>query len=157
MAIAEKYRQIVKNSTLAAGGIGVIGAFMPAADLAAMTTLWVKITLDIAEKSGHKLDQAYATKMVTAVLTGVAGYVGGSKILTWVLQGIPVANLAGMGINAGLNALYTYRMGHALSSLFDKGSFDMSDYATTAVYMLSLLAGIPRPEEIGDFIAIIAN
>ncbi|MEM7370674.1 MAG: DUF697 domain-containing protein [Bacteroidota bacterium] len=158
MAVPKKYRQIVRTGTVAAGGIGVPGAFSFGADIAAMSTTWIAMILSIADKSGHRMNNVYASKLCASVLSGVGAYVGGSKIAMKLLHLIPAAGtLAAIGVNSLLNALFTYKMGHALSRLFDKGDFDEGDIADMAATLLTLVACFPTAGEIADFTSLMTD
>ena len=156
MAVKQKYRGIVRTATMSAGAIGVPGAFSFGADVAAMSTIWVSMIIAISEKSGHKVNGAYAAKLASCVLAGVGAYVGGSKIAMKLLHLIPVAGtLSAIGVNSLLNGLYTYKLGHAISNLFDKGRLDLSDGAVAAATILSLVTCIPTPGEMSDVVVLI--
>jgi uncharacterized protein (DUF697 family) len=157
MAINWQYRDIVRNATLAAGAIGVPGAFSFGADITAMTATWGAMTVAIAKKSGHQMDAAFSAKVVTGVLAGVAGYLGGSKIATALVSLIPGGVLVAVGVNSALNALFTYKLGDALAKLFDKGQFDSSDVATAVTTLLSLVVGMPTFGQLRDFGSLLAE
>ena len=128
MAVKQKYRDIVKNATIAAGIIGAPGAFSFGLDATAMSATWVSMIVAIAKESGQEIDTIYATKLAAGVLAGVGAYVGGSKLATQAFHLIPGAGtLAVVGINSTFNALFTYKLGDAISNLFDKDGFDISD------------------------------
>jgi hypothetical protein len=59
-------------------------------------------------------------------------------------------NIAAMGVNATLNYIFTYKIGHALSNLFDKGGYDLLDVSSLIPKVLSLITPIPRLKEISD-------
>ena len=86
-----RYHSIVKKAALAAGALGVPGAFSFGLDISGMSGIWIAMTLAIAKESGHEIDQAFAAKFIAAVTAGVAGYVGGSKVATTLLHLIPGA------------------------------------------------------------------
>jgi len=156
MSVKAQYREIVRNGTVSAGAVGVPGAFSFGLDVTAMTTIWGAMMIAIADRSAHRTDKVFVTKVVAGVLAGVGAYVGGTKIATMLLHLIPGAGtLAAMGVNSGLNALFTYRFGHAISDLFDKGSFSPSDVATAVTTVLTMVACLPHPNEILDFLSIL--
>ena len=158
MAISNKYRSTVRKATLAAGAIGVPGAFSFGADVAAMSTTWIAMIKSIANKSGHAIDNAYAVKLAGAVLAGVGAYVGGSKIAMKFLHLIPGAGtLAAIGVNSSLNALFTYKMGHALSKTFDQKGLDSSNATEMTCMLLSLVACLPTFHEFNDLYHLMRN
>ncbi|HKH48047.1 MAG TPA: hypothetical protein VKM72_25590 [Thermoanaerobaculia bacterium] len=151
MAIDQKYRDVVRNATLAAGAAGIPGAFSFGADVTAMAATWGTMIVAIAKRSNHRVDPAFAAKLASGVLTGVAGYVTGSKIATTAMSLIPGGVLLAVGVNSGLNSLFTYRLGLALSKLFDKGKLDASDATTAVTTLLSLMIGLPTWGQLRDF------
>lgn len=156
MAVKEMYRNIVKVATAAAGAVGVPGAFSFGLDVTALSAIWITMIISIADKSGHKVDKSFAGKLAAGLLAGVAAYIAGSKLAIGLLHLIPGAGtLAAIGVNSLLNALYTYKMGHALSNLFDKGGFDMSDVNWVAGNLMSVVLTVPTPSEIADVISMI--
>jgi uncharacterized protein (DUF697 family) len=156
MAVKKQYRDIVRRATVASGAIGVPGALSFGLDVTAMSGVWVTMILAISDKSKHRVDKVFATKLAAGVLAGVAAYVGGSKIAMGLLHLIPGAGtLAAMGVNSSLNALFTYKLGHALSNLFDKGEFDDSDVTNAIHALLTLIVGLPTWSEMSDLVALI--
>jgi uncharacterized protein (DUF697 family) len=153
--VPDKYRGIVGAGAKAAGAIGVPGAFSFGLDVTVMGVIWTSMVLAIAEKSQHKVDKAFAIKLTTGVLAGVAAYVGGSKLAMKLLHLIPVAgSLAAIGVNSSLNYLFTYKFGNAMAKLFDKGTFDTSDTQEVIITLLTLVAAIPAVDEVGDMIQL---
>lgn len=60
-----------------------------------------------------------------------------------------------MGLNSFLNAIFTYKFGHAMSGLFDKGSFDDGDVTAAVSTVLTLIACVPTIDEASDFFSIV--
>lgn len=161
-----KYQSIVKNSAMAAGALGVPGAFSFGLDVTGMSGIWIAMTLAIAGESGHDVDRAFATKLVAAVTAGVAGYVGGSKVATTLLHLIPGAgSVAAMGVNSALDFLYTWRLGSALANLFDKPEFVPGDIGTMAWNIIQVIGPLPTFRELvgiarilrGDMDSVVTN
>jgi hypothetical protein len=158
MAVKAQYREIVRNGTLTAGAAGLPGAFSFGLDVSVMSGIWIAMMIAISSESAHRTDKIFATKLVSGVLAGVAAYVGGSKIAVGLLHLIPGAgSLAAMGVNSGMNALYTYKFGHAMSNLFDKGNFDEGDVTAAIAAVLTLVACIPSFDEISDFVSMVKS
>jgi hypothetical protein len=155
MAIPQKYRSTVNAAAKAAGGLGVPGAFSFGLDVAGMITIWSLMIREIAIVSGHRVDAHFAKKIAYGVGAGVAAYVGGSKIAMKLLHLIPgMGTLAAIGVNTGLNFLFTYKLGSALAKMFDKGAFDDGD-VTEAVYVLTtLVAALPALSDVSDMMAL---
>ncbi len=157
MAIPQNYRSTVNAAAKAAGGLGVPGAFSFGLDVTGMITIWSLMIREIAIISGHRVDASFAKKIAYGVGAGIAAYIGGSKIAMKLLHLIPgLGSLAAIGVNSGLNFLFTYKLGSALSKMFDKGAFDDSD-VTEAVYVLTtLVAAIPAWSDLNDMY-VLAN
>jgi uncharacterized protein (DUF697 family) len=144
-----RYHPIVKKSAVAAGALGVPGAFSFGLDVTGLSGIWITMTLAIAKESGHEIDRAFATKLIAAVTAGVAGYVGGSKVATTLLHLIPGAgSLAAVGVNSALDFLYTWRLGCSLSNLFDRSDFMPSDVRRMAMDIVHIIGPIPTFKEI---------
>jgi hypothetical protein len=151
MAVKQQYREIVGAASKAAGLVGIPGAFSFGLDVTVVGGIWAGMIVALGAKSNHQIDKTFALKLSTGVLAGVAAYVGGSKIAMKLLHLIPGAGtLAAIGVNSSLNYLFTYKVGHAISNLFDKGSYDASDVNNLVTTTLTLIVGIPTLGEIGD-------
>jgi len=155
MAVKKQYRPIVGAASKAAGIIGVPGAFSFGLDVTVMSGIWAAMIISICAKSNHKVDKTFALKIATGVLSGVAAYVGGSKIAMKLLHLIPGAgSIAAIGVNSTLNYLFTYKLGHAFSNLFDRGEFDDEDVKGLVMTLLTLVAAFPTLDEIGDMASL---
>lgn len=94
------------------------------ADLPLIALIWVGLLLAIAERTNIRLDEEGATKIATAVASGVTSFAFGTKAATTVaswLLAIPSAGLSlllGAGINAGLNWKLTDAFGKAVARYF---------------------------------------
>jgi uncharacterized protein (DUF697 family) len=157
MAIKEKYRSIVKTATVAAGAMGIPGAFSFGLDVTAMSSIWITMIVSISRKSNHEVDGVFAAKLAAGVLAGAGAYVVGSRVITNILPFLlPVAgSFAAMGVNSALNAWYTYKLGQAISNLFDKGDFDSSDAMAAVKTISTLIIGLPTYGEMADVMALL--
>lgn len=156
--IPEKYKPIVGAAAKTAGAIGVPGAFSFGLDVTAMTGIWGTMTVAIAEKSGHKVDKIFAGKLASAVLVGVGGYVGGSKIVMKLFHLVPGAgSIAAMGVNSFMNAWFTYRVGKALANLFDTGDYSPKDLKSMVQYLLIIIMPVPTISELGEAVSLMAG
>ena len=142
MAIAPKYADIVTNAARWAGGIGVPGSVFPPLDIAAMSFIWIKMTRDISQRSGHKVNWYFASKLIYAISAGSLLYIGGSKLINALLHAIPgVGTVTAAGANAIFNYVYTNRLGNMLIAQFEKPTFDkeslfsMATNIATAVFV----------------------
>jgi hypothetical protein len=155
MAIEKQYREIVGAASKAAGLIGVPGAFLFGLDVSVVGGIWAAMVVALGAKSNHKIDKVFAFKLATGVLAGTAAYVGGSKIAMSLLHLMPgIGSIGAIGVNSTLNYLFTYRLGHAMSKLFDKGGYDEVDVSALITTVLPLVAGIPNLDEIRDMITL---
>jgi uncharacterized protein (DUF697 family) len=153
MAIKQPYREIVGAGSKAAGLIGIPGALSFGFDVTAIGAIWATMILGLANRSNHKADGVFAFKLASGVLAGIGAYVGGSKIAIGLLNLVPGAGtIAAMGVNGSLNYLFTYKLGHTMSTLFDKGEYDESDLNTLVTTVLTLLVAVPSFDELGDMI-----
>ena len=151
MAIRKEHRGIVGAAAKAAGLIGVPGAFSFGLDATAMTGIWAAMIVALGAKSNHQVDKIFAAKLATGILTGIAAYVTGSKIAMKLLHLIPGAgSIAAMGVNGTLNYVFTYRVGHSISNLFAKGSYDEADMKVLLTTVLSLVGSKATLAEITD-------
>lgn len=156
--LPEKYADLIRGSVAAAAGIGVPGAFVPGIDVAAMAGIWTNMIIQIANKAGKPMSRDKAGKFVTAIASGVGGYVGGSLLFTKLLHAIPgVGTGAAIGINALLNGIYTYRLGKALISQFEKSHFDGDDLLNAATVIIPMLLPFPGPVEAKEVIVLIVG
>lgn len=157
--IPVKYRPIVGSAAKAAGAVGIPGAFSAGLDVAAMSGVWLGMTMAIAHESDHEVDAKFAAKLMTSVATGVAAYVAGSKLLTTALHfAFPGAGtLAVIGINSFLNFWFTYRVGRAVASLFDRPDFTALDVGELAQIVIPMVTPIPGPREVADAIDLAVN
>lgn len=156
MTVEREYRDIVEKAVIAAAGIGIPGALSFGLDVAALSTAWAIMIAAIADESGHDMDKAFAAKLAVGVLAGVGGYVAGSKTAVTLLNFIPGAGtLAAMGVNGVMNALYTYKMGHAMSTLLDKDGFQESDITEMATSLAAVVISKPSLAEVKDIVQMV--
>ena len=123
-----------------------------------MAGIWGTMVYPIAHKSGHKINKAFAAKLASRVLAGVALYVTGSKLAIYALHFIlGVGTIGAMGINSFLNALYTYRMGKACTKLFDKSGAGRSLGVKVSDDILGLIIGLPKLREVKQIVGGVYN
>jgi uncharacterized protein (DUF697 family) len=148
----------IRTAVLLAAGLGIPGLFHPGLDETGMGAIWLTMVTSIAKRSGAEISPATAGKFVTSALSSVAAYSLGSKILTWaalpVLAAFPVAGIpAAIGMNAALNALFTFRLGKECVKRFSDPRFTSSDVITLG----RLLVSIPSTSEIRDLKRLISG
>jgi uncharacterized protein (DUF697 family) len=158
MSLPTKYAPIVKAAAKTAGAIGVPGAFSFGLDVTVMAGIWTTMTVAIAHKSNHQIDRSFAAKLVSAVLGGIAGYIGGSKLAMKLLHFIPgPGTLAAMGVNSFLDFWFTWRLGKGLAQLFDKKDLSTLDIGLIAIHLIAIITPIPRMGEIKEIIAMMRD
>lgn len=151
--VEEKYYDAIGVAVAAAAGLGVPGLFVPGLDMAGVGAIWTTMVLSIAKTSGHELNAAAGAKIVTAAVGAVAGYVLGSKILTWaaapLIIAFPVAGVpAAVALNAGLNGLFTLKLGIATARQFSRSDFNAMDVMELAASIAAQLTPLPSWDEI---------
>lgn len=104
--------------SLAAGGVGIPGAFAAHGDLVAITAIGVTLFIQLAVKAGKQMDKATATKIVAGVLAGIGGFAGGVKLANTYFAYTGVGTVPAIVVNAGANAGLTYLFGKAVASTF---------------------------------------
>ena len=159
MSKLDKYNDIINKTALTAAGFGVPGAFVPWLDVGSVSACWITMTMMIAEKAGHQVDEKSVGKFIVTIVEGAAAYMIGSKVLTALLNLIPVAGTGtAISLNAALNWLYTIRLGRALAKRFDNRNFDMEDLAGMAVTIQAMVFVVPSLGELKQaFSAISSN
>ena len=155
MSIAKQYRPVVGAAAKAAAAIGVPGAFSFGLDVVGMGAIWAGMIREIAHQSVHKIDNHYAKKVACGIAAGAGAYVGGSKLAMKLLHLIPGAGtLAAIGVNCFMHFLFTYKLGHGISKMFKKGSFDDYDAAQAVIVLLGVVAVLPSVGEMQDMYAL---
>jgi uncharacterized protein (DUF697 family) len=135
-------RAATKNA-LIAGGVGIVGAFGAHADIPFLIGIWVKMTLEIADCMGRKLDKDRAKKLVTGVITGIGGFVGGVKLANTYFAYTGIGTIPAILANVGTNGSLTYIYGKALTRVFASESkeFTIDTLIATIVALITGSAG----------------
>lgn len=151
MSLPAKYDSIVKSAARVAGGIGVPGSMFPPLDITAMSLVWIKMTREIAQVSGHHVGWVFAFKLIYATLSGSVLYVGGSKLINSLLHAIPGAGtVTAAGANAIFNYVYTERLGTMLAVQFDRSELDKASLLAMARALAIGVFADLSAEEIAD-------
>jgi hypothetical protein len=142
MALPSNMQLSIVRHSLSAGGIGFFGAFGAHADLPAVAGVWISLTLRLAYLADKELSKQTAAKLVTAVITGLGGFLGGFKLantyFTYSGIGTVPAIIANMGANGGLTYLY----GRGLAKVFLSDEFSDSAEATAKAIIVFMLGQI---------------
>lgn len=121
MAVPDQFREIVGGATIAAGGIGVPGAFAFGADVPILIGIWTTGAAMIADQSNRSIEKQEIKAIVVSVASGTATFVAGTKVAAKLFHLLPgPGTLAAVGINSGLNAFFTYKFLRATAKIFDK-------------------------------------
>jgi len=149
-----KYSGIINKATWAAGGIGVPGALFFGLDVTVMAGIWATMILSIADKSGREIDKTWAAKVASGVATGIAAYVGGSKLAVGILGWIPVVGwIPAMAVNSTLNAWFTRNLGHAMVDMFERENFEFTDVSNAVSIILTSMGGDKIKGQVQDVMA----
>lgn len=110
----------VRDTMLAAGALGPIGAFSTTADVATIAGCWGTLLLAFCDHYHVRMDKDTAVKTCSSILLGLGSYYAGCKLATKLFHLIPFAGtLMGMGISSVANILFTYRFALTLTRCFD--------------------------------------
>ena len=109
----------IKQDIMIAAGVSPVGAFVPWLDTGAIASLWAKMLYRIGKINNVEMSQAECAKIITACGSGIFAYLGGTKLLNWMLNLIPgVGMLGAMAGNVIFNGYYTYALGMAFHKMF---------------------------------------
>lgn len=144
----KRYKDIVNQSAGIAAGIGIPGSFFPPLDIAAMSIIWIRMTISLAAESGHRINWFFATKLIYSIVAGSILYVGGSKLINALLHAIPGAGtITAAGANSIFNYVYTNRLGTLLVIQFDSPNFTQKSlFSMTKTIALGVFANISANE-----------
>ena len=147
----KKHEKAIYTASYAAGAAGLPGAFIPTLDVVAVGGTWATMLCVIAKDANRHFDRDTALKFTTGVVTAGAGYIAGSKLLTFALHLIPGAGTASaVGINCLLNFLYTMRLGRFAALQMEKPDFDTGDFANIIPEMAAIVFTMPSVIELKE-------
>lgn len=145
---SNKHKEVIYTTAYATAGSGAIGGFIPGFDLGGIIGGWTSMLIIIGSDSGRQLDRDTVVKFLTSVLAGAAGYLGGSKVLTYSLHLLPgLGTLGAVGVNSLLNFLYTVRLGKYIAEQMEKPEFDLDDCAKLVPEITSVIFAMPSMRE----------
>ena len=123
--IPSEMQAIIDTHTVGLGAVGVLGGIVgPHADLPVIAASWVAMTIDLADKAGHKMDEQAVKKICLAVATGAGTFLAGTKIASTAAGWIGAFFTAGISLvisaggNAALNAAFTRAYGKSCARYF---------------------------------------
>ena len=154
-----KVKSIIKKGMAAtgtAGGLlGVTGG-----DTFIIAAAWGTMMYSIAKHHGVTLNEDTCIETSAGLLGSIASYKLGCTLLTWGVAGLIGAGTAGtmlipaaLGMNAILNALFTYRVGKLYDDLY--GAEGMKTAAMTfGAHIINSVLAVPSPSEFRDFLHV---
>jgi uncharacterized protein (DUF697 family) len=153
--IPEKLRKRVRDTMLAAGALGPLGAFSTAADVATIAGCWGTLLLAYCDHYDVRMDKDTAVKTCSSILLGLGSYYAGCKLATKLFHLIPFAGtLMGMGISSVANILFTYRFALTLTRCFDENYSSTSSMIANFAEMFKTYGALGSAE---DAIRVLMN
>lgn len=126
--IPARHRKTARNAMVASAGLGPLGAFITAADIASIAAIWGACLVQVASDEYRDLDKETAIDICKTALLGMGGYYAGCKAATKAFLLIPFAGIfIGMGISSVANVIFTYRFVLTLCTIFQNegGKLDL--------------------------------
>jgi hypothetical protein len=121
MSVPTRFRSIVGGASLAAGGIGVPGAFAFGADVPFLLGIWTTGAFLIVDEAGGSFSREDIAPLATSALCGAAAFVGGSKIAAKLFHLVPgPGTVAAIGANSFLDAFFTYKFLRSVAKVYDR-------------------------------------
>ncbi len=135
---------IVKTS-LAAGGVGIPGAFGgPHVDVPALIGLWAVMFVRLADQAGSALDRHTATKLATGVALAVGGFGSGVKLATTAFAATGIGTVPALIANISLNAVVTWLVGRAAAHIFTENDTEQT-VENLVRAIVAMLGFAPKP------------
>lgn len=146
----------LKQDILLAAGVSPAGAFFPMIDMAAIAALWAKMLYRIAKIHNVKLEQSECAKIVTACGSSIFAYLGGSKVLNFLLNLIPgIGTLGAVAGNVVFNGYYTYALGMAFHKMFRTEGINGRTVYEIAKIILRYFVPIPSLSKLKDIFHLV--
>lgn len=137
-------RDEIKTDIMLAVGASPLGTFIPLLDMGAITAIWSKMLYRIGRIHGVTLSEAESAKIIVACGASITAYLGGSKILNFLLHLIPgVGTLGAMAGNVVFNGYYTYAVGMAYHQMLRTEGVNGRTIAEIAKLLLKYFVPIP--------------
>lgn len=136
--------EIITNRMIASVAISPVGAIIPLLDTGAITVIWGNMLYEIAKYHDVTLTKEECLKIITACGSSILGYLGGSKVLNWLLNAIPgVGTLGAMAGNVIFNGYYTYAIGKAFHLMLD--DYDINGKTILEISKILIYLFVPIP------------
>jgi uncharacterized protein (DUF697 family) len=104
-------------TSLGLGAVGLFGAFAAHSDLMAITPAWTHMFLKLAKQAGKSLSKDTALKVVTGVLVGAMGLLGGIKLANSYFAYSGVGTVPAVQVNGSVNGVLTWLAGRAWAQI----------------------------------------
>jgi uncharacterized protein (DUF697 family) len=144
----EDYDVIIATAAASTVGAAPLIAVSPVSDAPAVAVIWTGMIYRICRKAGHEIERETASRLALGVAASAGAYWAGSKALGVALTKIPFTMGPAIGMNAVLNALFTFRLGQALVDLMEKPDFDLRDWGYLVGFLSMVLRPRPSVEEV---------
>lgn len=132
MAVPEQFKKIVAGGAVAAGVIGVPGAFTFGADVPILISIWGYGAALIVSEAGGSTTKKEMLALATSALSGFTFFLIGSKIAAAAFNLVPgPGTLAAVGVNSSLNAFFTYRFLRHVARVYDM--YDSEEITTSII------------------------
>ena len=146
--IPVELRERVRDTMLAAGALGPIGAFSTVADVASIAGCWGTLLMAFGKHYHIQIDKDTAVKTCSSILLGLGSYYAGCKLATKLFNLIPFAGtLMGMGISSVANILFTYRFALTLTRMFDVNYGGMDNVVANFAEMFKTYGALGSTED----------
>ncbi len=138
----------IKSDILIAVGASPAGALIPLLDMGVIAGLWSKMLYRIARIHCVSLTESECVKIITACGSSLTAYLGGSKMLNWLLNLIPgVGTLGAMAGNVIFNGYYTYAVGMAFHKMLETEGINGRTMYEIAKLLLKYFVPIPSLDD----------
>jgi uncharacterized protein (DUF697 family) len=144
----EDFDAIIATAAGAAASAAPLLVVSPVSDAPAVAVIWSGMVYKICRAAGRDVDRENAGRLAVAVAAGAGTYWVGSKALSGVLAKVPFTMAPAIGANAALNAVFTFRLGHALVDLMERPDFDPTDWSYLVEFLSAALRPRPSVEEL---------
>ncbi len=154
--IPNTIKDIITQSVIITAGVGPAGALCPILDIGTVSGTWGLMFCRIAEYHNVEMTSETAVKIITSCGAGIFGYLGGSKVFTFLLNLIPgIGTLGAMGANAMLNGYYTYALGIAFHEMLRTTDINDRTIKEISIILLRLFVPIPSVSDLKEIYHLI--
>ena len=150
--------EIITNRMAASVLISPTGALIPLLDTGAIAAIWGNMIYEIAKYHNVTLTGEECTKILTACGSSIFAYLGGSKLLNWLLNFIPgLGTFGAMAGNVIFNGYYTYAVGKAFHMMQETEDINGKTAIEIAKILVRVFAPIPSLSELKEIFSLMKN